>query len=64
MSVALDPLQIVSSKTLTVGTGFTVTVPVTAAFWQPVGAVYTSVYELVVFGLTVMLGEVDPLDQE
>jgi hypothetical protein len=32
VKVELDPLQMVSFNTITVGTGFTVTVPVTAAF--------------------------------
>ena len=38
-SVPAVPLQTVSLTMVTVGTALTVTVPLTGAFWHPVGAV-------------------------
>lgn len=58
VNVADVPLHTVAELTLTVGTGFTVTVPV-AVVVQPV-SVYEQVYVVVDAGLTVMVCVVAP----
>jgi hypothetical protein len=53
----------VSLFTVTMGVGFTVTVPVAVGLMQPAPDVYTTEYEVVAFGETVIEGVVAPVFQ-